>query len=109
MAFSAGEQIVPGSMERPGNLRNNEEWIVWLLAAEPQGSATPEELAERMSLPLDQLHDNLLYLERFKIVSLERDPARHYPGELVRADLADEGWTLSEELRSRPDLGDDLF
>ena len=96
-------------MERPGFLRNNEEWIVWLLAGEAQGSTTPEELSEKTSLPLDQLHDNLLYLERVRILSLERDPARRYPREISRVVLTDEGRIMSEELRSRPDLGDDLF
>jgi predicted transcriptional regulator len=96
-------------MERPGFLRNNEEWIVWLLAGEPEGSMTPEELAEKTSLPPDQLHDNLLYLERVRILSLERDPARRYPLELSRAIITREGRTMSEELRSRPDMGDDLF
>jgi hypothetical protein len=70
---------------------------------------TPGELAEKMSLPLDQLHDNLLYLERVRILSLDRDPSRRYPHELSRVTLTDEGRIMSEELRGRPDLGDDLF
>jgi len=96
-------------MERPGFLRNNEEWIVWLLSGEEGGFMPPGELAEKMSLPLDQLHDNLLYLERVRILSLDRDPSRRYPHELSRVTLTDEGRIMSEELRGRPDLGDDLF
>jgi hypothetical protein len=107
--FQGREADSTGIMERPGFLRNNEEWIVWLLSGEEQGSMTPESLAEKMSLPLDQLHDNLLYLERVRVLSLDRDPSRRYPHELSRVTLADEGRILSEELRSRPDLGDDLF
>lgn len=96
-------------MERPGFLRNNEEWIVWLLSGEEKGFITPGELAEIMSLPLDQLHDNLLYLERVRILSLNRDTSRRYPDEISRVTLTDEGRILSEELRDRPDLGNDLF
>jgi hypothetical protein len=98
------------NMERPGFLRNNEEWIIWLLAGEKGGSSTPEALAEQTTLPLDQLHDNLLYLERVKIVSLERDDRRRYPQELSRVKITSEGQRIFEELKERPDLGeDDLF
>jgi hypothetical protein len=96
-------------MERPGFLRNNEEWIIWLLAEEPGGSGTPESLSRKTSLPIDQLHDNLLYLERVRILVLTRDPARHYPNEIAMVTLTGEGKKVLEELRERPDLGDDLF
>jgi hypothetical protein len=90
-------------------LRNNEEWIVWLLAGEFGGSSTPEILSRSIGLPLDQLHDNLLYLERVRLLSLERDPTLHYPFELLRATITDEGRIMYEELKERPDIGDDLF
>ena len=96
-------------MERPGFLRNNEEWIVWLLAGELGGSSTPETLSQKTALPMDQLHDNLLYLERVKILSLERDPVHHYPHELERVTITQVGKQMAEELNGRPDLGDDLF
>jgi hypothetical protein len=94
-------------MGRPRFLRNNEEWIVWLLAGEFGGSATPETLSLKTDLPLDQLHDNLLYLERVRIISLDRDPGRHFPRELSRVTITKEGELMSEELNGRPDLGDD--
>jgi hypothetical protein len=96
-------------MERPRFLRNNEEWIVWLLAGELGESATPETLSLKTALPLDQLHDNLLYLERVKILSLDRDPGRHYPQELTRVTITKEGRMMFEELNERPDIGDDFF
>ena len=96
-------------MGRPNFLRNNEEWIVWLLAGELGGSSTPETLSGITALPMDQLHDNLLYLERVRILSLERDTARHYPFEIGRVILTGEGVKMSDELNSRPDPGDDLF
>jgi hypothetical protein len=94
-------------MERPRFLRNNEEWIIWLLAGEQGGVSTPGVLAEKTALPLDQLHDNLLYLERVKIISLDRDEERHYPYELSRVMITKEGKMMYEELSNRPDLGDD--
>ncbi len=97
------------TMERPGFLRNNEEWIIWLLAGEFGGSATPEALSRKTALPEDQLHDNFLYLERVRILSLTRDTARRYPHEIALVTLTDEGKSLYEELKERPDLGGDLF
>jgi hypothetical protein len=97
------------SMERPGFLRNNEEWIIWLLAGEPRCSATPESLSLKTSIPIDQLHDNFLYLERVRVVALTRDPDRHYPNEIALVVLTEEGRKLYDELKERPDLGEDLF
>jgi hypothetical protein len=94
-------------MDRPRFLRNNEEWIIWLLAGEQGGVSTPEVLAEKTALPLDQLHDNLLYLERVKIISLDRDKVRHYPYEISQVKITKEGKLMYEELNNRPDLGDD--
>jgi hypothetical protein len=96
--------------KKPGFIRNNEEWIVWLLAEEFGGSATPAELVSRTTLPLDIIHDNFLYLERIRILSIDRDPAKQYPEEITRVKLIGEGLKLYEDLKQRPDIGeDDLF
>jgi hypothetical protein len=95
--------------QKPGFIRNNEEWIVWLLAGEFGGSVTPPALSERIGLPLDFLHDNLLYLERTGMITLDRDAGKKYPEEIAAIRLAPEGQTLFEELKQRPEVGDDLF
>ena len=95
--------------QKPGFIRNNEEWIVWLLADVFGGSVTPPALSERIGLPLDFLHDNLLYLERTGMITLDRDPGKKYPEEIAVIRLAPEGQTLFEELKQRPEVGDDLF
>jgi hypothetical protein len=95
--------------QKPGFIRNNEEWIVWLLAEEFRGSVSPPALSARIGLPLDFLHDNLLYLERTGMIILDRDAAKKYPEEIAVIRLASEGQTLFEELKQRPGIGDDLF
>ncbi len=95
--------------EKPGFIRNNEEWIVWLLAGEFGGLVTPRELSERIKIPVDFLHDNLLYLERVGLIGLDRDPGKKYPDEITAIRLAREGQNLYEELKQRPEIGDDLF
>lgn len=90
----------------PGFIRNNEEWIVWILASEYGGAAPVGALSRYTSLPADQIHDNLLYLERTGLLLLERDPARHYPEELAAARLTDAGLALYAEMQERPDPGD---
>lgn len=95
--------------QKPGFIRNNEEWIVWLLAEEFGGSVTPPALSARIGLPLDFLHDNLLYLERTGMIGLDRDAGKKYPDEIAAIRLAPEGQTLFEELKQRPGIGDDLF
>jgi len=95
--------------QKPGFIRNNEEWIVWLLAEVFGGSVTPSELSERIDLPLDFLHDNLLYLERTGMITLDRNAGKKYPEEIAAIRLAPEGQTLYEELKQRPEIGDDLF
>ena len=94
---------------KPGYIRNNEEWIVWLLAGEFGGSVRPRELSARIGLPLDFLHDNLLYLERVGLIGLDRDPGKKYPEEIAAIRLTRDGEMLYEELKQRPELGDDLF
>jgi hypothetical protein len=95
--------------QKPGFIRNNEEWIVWLLAEEFGGLVTPPALSARIGLPLDFLHDNLLYLERTGMIGLDRDAGKKYPDEIAVIRLAPEGQTLFEELKQRPGIGDDLF
>jgi hypothetical protein len=95
--------------QKPGFIRNNEEWIVWLLAGEFGRPVTPQALSERIGLPLDFLHDNLLYLERTGLITLDRDAGKKYPEEIAAIRLAPEGQTLFEELKQRPEVGDDLF
>jgi hypothetical protein len=96
------------SMEKkPAFVRNNEEWIVWLLAGEFGTAATPAELVTRTTLPLDIIHDNFLYLERVGILSIDRDPAKQYPDEIALVRLTSEGLKLYEDLKLRPDIGDD--
>lgn len=94
---------------KPGFIRNNEEWIVWLLAGEFRGSVSPRELSARIGLPIDFLHDNLLYLERMGLIALDRDPGKKYPDEITAIRLACDGEILVEELKQRPEIGDDLF
>ncbi|NYT07724.1 MAG: hypothetical protein GKC05_05670 [Methanomicrobiales archaeon] len=95
--------------QKPGFIRNNEEWIIWLLAGEFGGSVTPGTLSARIGLPIDFLHDNLLYLERMGLIGLDRDPGKKYPEEIALIRLAREGQSLFEELKERPEIGDDLF
>jgi len=96
--------------KKPAFVRNNEEWIVWLLAGEFGTTATPAELIARTTLPLDIIHDNFLYLERVGILSIERNPAKQYPEEIARVRLTGAGLELYEDLKQRPDIGDeDLF
>jgi hypothetical protein len=94
-------------MQAPPNfIRNNEEWIVWLLEKEYSGSATPHEVSSRTGLPLDSIHDNFLYMERVRLLTLERDPEKKYPEEIVRVSMTDAGRRLCEEIKQRPDPGD---
>jgi hypothetical protein len=94
-------------MQSPPNfIRNNEEWIVWLLDREFSGSATPRVLSSRTELPLDIIHDNFLYMERVGLLSVERDPNKKYPDEIAKVTLTDTSRTLCEELKRRPDPGD---
>ncbi|MDD1705665.1 MAG: hypothetical protein LUQ12_01340 [Methanoregulaceae archaeon] len=94
-------------MEKPPNfIRNNEEWIVWLLAGEFSGSATPRVLSERTALPLDTIHDNFLYMERVGLLSIERDPGKKYPEEIAKVSLTGISRNLYEEMKQRPDPGD---
>ena len=95
--------------QKPLFIRNNEEWIIWLLAGEFGGSVTPLALSARIGLPLDFLHDNLLYLERTGMIGIDRDPGKKYPEEIASIRLAPDGETLFEELKQRPEMGDDLF
>jgi hypothetical protein len=90
----------------PTFLRNNEEWIVWLLDEEFSGSATPLALSSRTGLPLDTIHDNFLYMERVGLLSIDRNPGKKYPEEIAKVSLTDTGRTLCEELKKRPDPGD---
>jgi hypothetical protein len=90
----------------PGFIRNNEEWIIWILASEYGGAAPVEALSRYTVLPAAQIHDNLLYLERTGFLRLERDPAKHYPEELAGARLTEAGLALSAEIAERPDPGD---
>ena len=57
----------------PDNVHTNEEWIVWLLAEEFSGKATPEMISERMHLPPDQTKECIQRLEQRKSVSVQRD------------------------------------
>lgn len=91
--------------EPPHFIRNNEEWIVWLLDGEFFGSATPDEVSSRTGLPLDTLHDNFLYMERIGLLSIERDPGKQYPDEIAKVSLSDASHTLCKELKIRPDPG----
>ncbi len=93
--------------KKPAFVRNNEEWIVWLLAGEFGMTATPAELTARTTLPLDIIHDNFLYLERVGILSIERNPEKQYPEEIARVRLTGDGLKLYEDLKQRPDIGDD--
>jgi len=91
--------------EPPPFIRNNEEWIVWLLDEEFLGSATTDAVSSRTGLPLDTLHDNFLYMERIGLLSLERDPGKKYPEEIAKVKLTDASRTLCKELKIRPDPG----
>jgi hypothetical protein len=94
-------------MQAPPNfIRNNEEWIVWLLDREYFGSATPSALSSRTGLPLDNIHDNFLYMERVGLLSLERNPEKNYPDEIATVNLTEAGRRLCEEIKQRPDPGD---
>ena len=94
-------------MQAPPNfIRNNEEWIIWLLAGEFSGSATPRALSDRTGLPLDNIHDNFLYMERVGLLSVERDPVKKYPDEIAKVSLTETSRTLFEEMKQRPDPGD---
>jgi len=90
----------------PNFLRNNEEWIVWLLDGEFSGSATPLALSSRTGLPLDTIHDNFLYMERVGLLSIDRNPGKKYPEEIAKVGLTATGRILYEELKQRPDPGD---
>lgn len=90
----------------PNFIRNNEEWIVWLLEREFSGSAIPRALSSRTGLPLDNLHDNFLYMERVGLLSLERDPEKKYPDEIVKVSMTEAGRRLCEEIKQRPDPGE---
>jgi hypothetical protein len=94
-------------MQTPPNfIRNNEEWILWLLDGEFFGSATPLALSSRTGLPLDTIHDNFLYMERVGLLSIERTPGKKYPEEIAKVSLTDTSRKLCEELKIRPDPGD---
>ena len=94
-------------MQAPPNfIRNNEEWIIWLLAREFFGSATPPALSDRTGLPLDNIHDNFLYMERVGLLSIERNPGKKYPEEIAKVSLTDTSRVLSRELKIRPDPGE---
>jgi hypothetical protein len=90
----------------PNFIRNNEEWIIWLLEREFSGSATPRALSSMTGLPLDNIHDNFLYMERVGLLSIERDPGKKYPDEIARVSMTDTSRRLCEELKQRPDPGD---
>jgi hypothetical protein len=94
-------------MQGPPNfIRNNEEWIVWLLDQEFSGSATPRALSDRTALPLDNIHDNFLYMERVGLLFIKRDPGKKYPDEIAMVSLTDSSRKLCEEMKQRPDPGD---
>ena len=94
-------------MQTPPNfIRNNEEWILWLLDKEFLGSATPRALSSRTGLPLDFIHDNFLYMERVGLLKIERNSGKKYPEEIAKVSLTATSRTLCEELKNRPDPGD---
>mgnify|MGYP001766362308 FL=1 len=90
----------------PHFIRNNEEWIIWLLEAEFSGSATPHALSSRTGISLDTIHDNFLYMERVGLLSIERDPDKRYPDEIARVNLTENSRRVYDELKIRPDPGD---
>jgi len=94
-------------MQAPPNfIRNNEEWIIWLLEVEFSGSATPWDLSSRTGIPIDAIHDNFLYMERVGLLSIDRDPAKRYPEEIARVNLTENSRKICDELKIRPDPGD---
>jgi len=90
----------------PHFIRNNEEWIIWLLEAEFSGSATPYALSSRTGISIDTIHDNFLYMERVGLLSIERDPDKKYPDEIARVNLTENSLRVYDELKIRPDPGD---
>lgn len=57
----------------PDFVRNNEEWIIWLLGSEFHAKADFQALVQRTRLLEEQIDEAVRNLERVKAVRVERD------------------------------------
>lgn len=58
----------------PDFIHDLEEWIVWLLSEEYQGSATPAMIIQRTGYGERDVLDSIVSLERMKAVTVVRNP-----------------------------------
>jgi hypothetical protein len=91
-------------MFMPDFIKNLDEWIIWLLAEEFPGGASPEMIVQRTGYDKDQVILSIGDLERMKAVSVTRnvrDATR-----IERIGLVPEGRRiharLAERGRNRP-------
>jgi hypothetical protein len=80
----------------PDGIRNNEEWITWLLGEEFHEKAGADMLVQRTHLSPEQVEEAVRNLERIKAVRAERQG-----GVLSRVFLLPYGRSLFNELKGR--------
>lgn len=80
----------------PDFVRNNEEWIIWLLGREFHEKASFKALIQRTRLHEDQIEEAVRNLERIKAIRVEREA-----GAILSISLLPAANPLLEELRTR--------
>ncbi|HOP67769.1 MAG TPA: hypothetical protein PLM96_08910 [Methanoregulaceae archaeon] len=78
----------------PDFVRDNEEWIIWLLGSEFHEKASFQALVQRTRLLDEQVEEAVRNLERVKEVRVEREA-----GSIVSVSLLPGGIELFESLR----------
>jgi len=78
----------------PDFVRNNEEWIIWLLGSEFHAKARFQALIQRTRLLDDQVEEAVRNLERVKAVRVDREA-----GAIISVTMLPDGNHLFEELR----------
>jgi hypothetical protein len=86
-------------MFMPDFIYNLDEWIVWLLADEFHGEATPEMIVQRTGYDEGQVFRSIGDLERMKAVSVTRNVRQ--ATKIEKIGLVPEGRRIHAELAQR--------
>lgn len=86
-------------MFMPDFIRDLDEWIIWLLAEEFHGEATPEMIAQRSGYDEEQVLRSIGRLERMKAVSVTRNVRQ--ATQIEKIGLVPEGRRIHADLARR--------